>query len=370
MTGAGEQQRLTRGFFVEHPDNAMQSARWFGTLTRTMDVGVVLLTVKHELEFANGQACALLGYDNPEDLRQHWAEFQRLLQPGLERKPSDYTTPVPLDVEISAGGNERKLRFEIYRLDEDTCDGVLVLIKNRAVLDAVEGELALAIQMRALARYLMEVVHDLRAPLNAMVINLELLKDALPDDRDIERVAKRQRYIGVLGDEVQRLNRALTALLSQTPRPGEGAQRFDLRTVVEELAALLGPLAKAQRAAVETALPPDALEIEGRRDRVKQALLNVAINAIEAMPDGGTVRLALERQGGEAHLSVRDEGPGIPEELMSRIYAMHFTTKSGGTGIGLYVAQSVVLAHQGTIRIESVPGAGTTVHITLPLATD
>jgi signal transduction histidine kinase len=339
---------------------------------RTMDVGVVLLTVKHELEFANGQACALLGYGNPEDLRQHWAEFQRLLQPGLERKPSDYTMPVPLDVEVSADGQERKLRFEIYRLDEDSCDGVLVLVKNRALLDAVEDELALAIQMRALARYLMEVVHDLRAPMNAMVINLELLKDALPEDENIERVARRQRYLGVLGDEVQRLNRSLTALLTQTPRPGEGALRFDLRAVVEELAALLGPQAKAQRATVETALPPEPLEIEGRRDRVKQALLNVAINALEAleaMPDGGTVRLTLDRQGTEAHLSVHDDGPGIPEEIVPRIYAMHFTTKSGGTGIGLYVARSVVLAHKGTIRVESAPGAGTTVHVMLPLAT-
>jgi len=336
---------------------------------RTMEVGVVLLTVGHDLEFANAQACALLGYDDPEDLRHHWAEFQRLLQPGLERKPSDHTAPVALDVEVKASGQNRKLRFEIYRLEEDSCDGLLVLVKDRALLDALGDELALAIQMRALTRFLMEVVHDLRAPLNAMVINLELLKDVLPADEDVERIAKRQRYIGVLGEEVQRLNRSLTALLTQTPRPPEASQQFDLRAIVEELATLLGPQAKAQHVTIETTLPPDPLSIDGRRDRVKQALLNVAINGLEAMPEGGTMRMTAAQEGTEAQLTIHDEGAGIPADIVPRIYAMHFTTKSGGTGIGLYVARSVVLAHHGTIRVDSAPGAGTTVHIGLPLAT-
>jgi len=336
---------------------------------RTMEVGVVLLTVGHDLEFANAQACALLGYDDPEDLRHHWAEFQRLLQPGLERKPSDHTAPVALDVEVKASEQNRKLRFEIYRLEEDSCDGLLVLVKDRALLDALGDELALAIQMRALTRFLMEVVHDLRAPLNAMVINLELLKDVLPADEDVERLAKRQRYIGVLGDEVQRLNRSLTALLTQTARPAEASQQFDLRAIVEELVTLLGPQAKAQHVTIETTLPPDPLSIDGRRDRVKQALLNVAINGLEAMPEGGTMQMTAAREGNEAHVTIHDEGAGIPADIVPRIYAMHFTTKSGGTGIGLYVARSVALAHHGTIRVDSAPGAGTTVHIGLPLAT-
>jgi len=202
-----------------------------------------------------------------------------------------------------------------------------------------------------------------------MVINLELLKDVLPADEDVERLAKRQRYIGVLGDEVQRLNRSLTALLTQTARPAEASQQFDLRAIVEELATLLGPQAKAQHVTIETTLPPDPLPIDGRRDRVKQALLNVAINGLEAMSEGGTMQMTAAREGNEAHVTIHDEGAGIPADIVPRIYAMHFTTKSGGTGIGLYVARSVVLAHHGTIRVDSAPGAGTTVHIGLPLAT-
>jgi len=201
-----------------------------------------------------------------------------------------------------------------------------------------------------------------------MVLNLELLKGALPPDQDAERQARQRRYMNVLGEEVLRLNRSLTALLAQTPRLSEASQRFDLRVLLEDLVALLGPQAKAQRVTIETALPNEAIPVVGRRDRMKQAFLNVAINALEAMPQGGVMGVAVERDGANARLTIRDDGPGIPPETVERIYAMHFTTKSGGTGIGLYVARSVVLAHHGTIRVESAAGAGTVVHVTLPLA--
>jgi len=130
-----------------------QSGRWFGALVRVMDVGVVLLTVGHELEFANASACVLFGYADPEDLQCHWSEFRRLLQPGLDCQRADGAAGLPLDVEVAAQGRTRKLRLELYRLEEDNCDGVLVLIKDREMLEALEDELALAIHMRVLARF-------------------------------------------------------------------------------------------------------------------------------------------------------------------------------------------------------------------------
>ena len=347
---------------------ASQADRWFGALTRVMEIGVVLLAPDQDLDFANAPACSLLGYDSCEDLRPHWPEFRRLLQPALDRTCEGNAAGTPLDLEVASGGRTRKLRFELYLLEEQACEGFLVLIKDRDMLDGLEDELALAIQMRGLTRFYMEVVHDLKAPLNAMVINLELLKDTIRADGDPQHYERQRRYIDVLGEEVLRLNRSLTSLLTQTPRLSETPQRFDLRELVQELALLLGPQAKAQQVEVQTTLPDHPMPIVGRRDRLKQGVLNVAINALEAMPEGGLLGLALARDGDTARLAVRDTGPGIPPEIVDRIYAMHFTTKSGGTGIGLYVARSVVLAQLGTIAIDTAAGAGTTVHITLPLA--
>ena len=343
-----------------------RGARWFGALTRVMDMGVVLLAPNRELDFANAPACSLLGYETPDELKRHWPEFRHLFEPGFERAADERS--FPLDVELTNGGRTRKLRFELCRLDEPTCDGLLALIKDRDMLDALDDELALAIQMRGLTHFYMEVVHDLKAPLNAMVINLELLKDTLTPGEDSARYERQRRYVDVLGEEVQRLNHSLTSLLTQTPRLAEASQRFDLRELVQELAALLSPSAKAQHVTLETTIPDERLPVVGRRDRLKQALLNVAINGLEAMPEGGLMGIALRRDGETARIAVRDSGPGIPPEISRRIYAAHFTTKSGGTGIGLYVARSVITAHQGTIRLESTVGAGATVDITLPLA--
>ena len=344
---------------------ATSTARWFGALTRVMDVGVLLLAADRTLDFANGPACTLLGYKSYEDMQQRWSEIALLLGDGLERAcVSD--TGTPIDVETQAGGRTRRLRLELYRLDEQDCEGFLGLVKDRDLVDALEDELALAIQMRGLTRFYMEVVHDLKAPLNAMVINLELLKDTLHVD-DAERYGRQRRYVDVLGEEVQRLNRSLTSLLTQTPRLAETPQAFDLRDLVQELVDLLAPQAKAQRVIVSAELPSAAVRISGRRDRLKQALLNVAINGLEAMPEGGALGVTLAVEPDAATIAIRDDGPGIPPEFVDRIYAMHFTTKSGGTGIGLHVARSVVHSHGGTIAVDTAVGRGTVVRITLPL---
>jgi len=342
------------------------AASWFGALTLVIDTGVVLFTASGELQFTSASACSLLGYETNDELKRHWPELRRLLEPDLQRAAGERS--FSLDVELTTGERTRKLRLELHRLDEPSCDGLLALIRDRDMLDALEDELALAIQMRGLTRFYMEVVHDLKAPLNAMVINLELLKDTLAPTEDTGRYERQRRYVDVLGDEVQRLNRSLTSLLTQTPRLTEASQRFDLRGLIEELAAFVGPQAKAQHVTVETAIPDEPLPIVGRRDRLKQAVLNVAMNALDAMPEGGLLTIGLAREAATARVSVRDSGPGIPPEILGAIYAMHFTTKSGGTGIGLYVARSVVMAHYGTIRVDSTVGAGTVVDVTLPLA--
>ena len=130
---------------------------------------------------------------------------------------------------------------------------------------------------------------------------------------------------------------------------------------------LVSPQAKQQRVAVETSLPEGPVPFTGHRDRLKQALLNIAMNALEAMPSGGHLAINLENSDGQIRIALRDSGPGISPELQSQIYKMHFTTKSGGTGIGLYVARSVVESHGGDIQVETAAGGGTCFQICLPV---
>jgi signal transduction histidine kinase len=156
-------------------------------------------------------------------------------------------------------------------------------------------------------------------------------------------------------------------MLTHTIPAPDSQQRFDLRDLVRELGTLLAPQGRRQGVEVSTGLPPDVVPLVGYRDRLKQAFLNIAVNALEAMPKGGRMRIEMERCQDRVRVTVRDTGPGIPAELLARIYESDFTTKGGGSGIGLYVARAVVELHGGSIEAHSNVGRGTDVQVDLPL---
>jgi signal transduction histidine kinase len=342
--------------------------RRFDSLMQVMDVGVLLVNPNGRLEFASQRAHDLLGCTDAEGLERRWREVQPQLE-GRLTSSHDGTEEVVQNIDLPLDTGTGRLRIEFHSLGEDGAQGHLLLLKNRDTIDVLENELRLAVQMRGVARFYMAFAHDLKAPLNAMVMNVELLRKTLRNgDTDEVVVSERQqRYLDVLKSEISRFDRDLQMLLSATALPSASAETFDLRELVRTVETLLGPQAKQQQVALAVQLPDAAVLFSGHRDRLKQALLNIVINALEAMPDGGALALELRGAGDLAQLCVKDSGPGIPPEMLNEIYKMHFTTKQGGTGVGLYVARSVIEAHAGTIRVESEPGHGTRFKISLPL---
>jgi two-component system sensor histidine kinase AtoS len=142
---------------------------------------------------------------------------------------------------------------------------------------------------------------------------------------------------------------------------------FDLREVIREIVVLLAPQARGQRVEMRIQLPEGAVSLQGYRDRLKQALLNIAINGLEAMPGGGRLAIDLDARAADASVRIADSGAGIPEELLDEVDQIYFTTKKSGSGIGLYVAQLVVESHGGEIVVQSEPGAGVRFTVNLPL---
>jgi signal transduction histidine kinase len=351
----------------ETRERSSQAQRRVSALANFMDVGVLLVRSDGKLEFANATARELLGGDG--DLEQRWESLQHLLSGPLAPPLQGQSVSAPIDIEWPANNHTRRLRVELHRANED--EGYLVLVKDREMLDAFETDLRLATQMRGLARVYGALAHELRAPLGAMSINLELLNDALGNDTmgDLTLRNRQKRYAEVLRDELARLNRSLLSVLSQTTSLNEERERFDVRELIRDLEGLLAPQAKQQRVGLDVEVPDAEIALVGHRDRIKQALLNIATNALESMPDGGHMSVSVGRQNGHATVSIRDSGPGIPPEVMGRIYGMYFTTKRGGTGIGLHVARSVVESHGGDIQVESQRGVGTCFRVRLPLAT-
>lgn len=337
----------------------------FGELMRVMDVGVLLVDPDCRLDFANEPARVLLNAAGPGALEQCWESFR----PSLKAHAASVGTGA-VDLDLAVNGRAVGARIEFFPRDDGA--GWLILVKSREMLEALENELRLAIQMRGFAQFYMAFAHDLKAPLNAMVLNLELLKRTLASEEAEgaavdEKRARQTRYIETLVGEVSRLDRSLRTALTHAAPPSAGLKHFDLRELIEELGSLLDPQARHQRIELKITLPDDPMPLTGHRDRLKQALLNIAINGLESMSDGGEIVIQAAVDGGNAAISVRDSGPGMPPELMQEIYKMHFTTKDGGTGIGLHVARSVVQAHGGDIEVESTVGNGTCFRVTLPL---
>lgn len=336
----------------------------FSTLAQAFKMGVLLLRQNQDPDFANPRALELLGVKSMAELKAGWPGLQAPLtqmlaslgQPGASASR---------DVELAGG---RKLRVEPYRLGGDDCDEFLVLLNDPDVLDSLETDIRLANQLQGMARVYRTVAHELRAPLSAMMIHLDLLRESLTLDGTTEADKQTQhRYVVVLREELERLNRSLSETLTQTLPSADARDKFDLRQALGELGTLLAPQARRQGVELRTSMPDEPVLLVGHRDRLKQSFLNIAVNALEAMPQGGTLGLEMCVEGSRVKVSIEDNGRGIPKDVLARIYERDFTTKGSGSGIGLYVARTLVEMHGGEIRTESHEGRGTRVEAVLPI---
>lgn len=202
------------------------------------------------------------------------------------------------------------------------------------------------------------VAHELRNPLSSIKGYATYFGSRFPKGSEDREAAR------IMVQEVDRLNRVITDLIGVTrptdihPAPTDMGRLVDdiLRLLAQD-AGLRGVELRREGSSVFAWIDPD---------RLRQAVLNVCLNAVEAMQDGGFLLLRLSADENQVRLDVVDNGPGIPPELLSRVFDPYFTTKSQGTGLGLVIVMNIVEAHSGTVHVASEPGGGTTVHFSLP----
>jgi signal transduction histidine kinase len=225
--------------------------------------------------------------------------------------------------------------------------------------------------MRVLNRLHAVLSHDLRSPLNGMVLNLDLLRTSLEDELrhgdDEELRRRRQRYIQVLQSELSRLSRAVQTIIAQTVPPSLVRERYDLARLATDVVGLTAPLAARHGVRVEHTLPASPTMVAGHRDRIHQALLNVVLNAIEAMNAGGLLHIEITAGPDEVRVRVRDDGPGMAAELLARAFEPSITTKADRPGLGLYIARSNAEADGGQLHLDSQPQRGTVAELRLPV---
>jgi two-component system, sensor histidine kinase FlrB len=356
------------GLEISRAGRGVEERGRFVTPGQIMNVGVLLLGPEGRLEFANRRARELFGAGGDQELARALETLRPALEKGLRQPSPTGSDAARVDVEPPGRLDGLRLRLEAYPLDPGGRGGELVLVRDRATIRALETDLRLASQLKGLARLYLSVVHDIRAPLAAVVTHLDLLRETFPSDAagrngDEER---RRGYLAIADQELQRLRRSLDGLLDHATLPRDDLEELDLRDLIVDLERLLRPQCERQSVALTVRVPDRSVRVLGSHDALKQALVNLGINALEAMSKGGTLCLELAVCDAKATISVADSGPGIAPEMGERIFTMHFTTKEGGTGIGLYVARAVVESSGGEIRVSSEPGHGATFRIELP----
>ena len=231
--------------------------------------------------------------------------------------------------------------------------GVLADRQRRA-----ESAMRRAERLKTLGEMAAGVAHEVKNPLTAIRSSAELLKSRV-SGRDAE-------LAGIVVSEVDRLNRVVNDLLLYARPAPLRRERTALSLVLDSCTELLAPVAAQKRVALEKSYPDTEPQVNADPDQMRQVFLNLMLNAIEASPEGGAVRVSVAA-GREVTVAVSDSGPGMPRDQLARAGEPFFTTKSGGTGLGLAIARRIVAEHQGRLAIESSPGKGTTVSVILPV---
>ncbi|MBK9313179.1 MAG: hypothetical protein IPM55_02855 [Acidobacteria bacterium] len=239
--------------------------------------------------------------------------------------------------------------------------GALLTLRDFETLQRLETQLDFATKLAALNRITAGVAHEVKNPLHAMVLHLELLGAKLDAGLDP------RPHVDILMSEVNRLKRVVQTFLDFT-RPVElKLQQVDANVLVREVI-LLAADARAQGVNIEEHYGKGPLIIKADPDLLKQALLNIIINGCQVMPAGGQLVISTGNDDGHVLISIADQGPGIPEESRDKIFNLYYTTKPKGSGIGLAQAFRAVQLHNGRIKVESEVGAGTCFRIMLPAA--
>lgn len=224
----------------------------------------------------------------------------------------------------------------------------------------IEEQLRRADRLSTLGELSAGLAHEIRNPLGSIRGTAEILKDGVaPDDPRFE-------FAEILVKEVDRLNRVLEDFLRFARQAPMERGRFDFNAIVGEVLDLTRR--QAERSHVKVIVRQVELpQLDGDGGQIRQALLNLVLNALQAMPTGGQLTVSTSRTGDQAEVVIADTGPGIPAGEEVRIFKTFVTTRPDGTGLGLPISQRIIASHGGQITVASLPGAGATFTVALPL---
>ena len=276
----------------------------------------------------------------------------------LLTKEMDETKPGEDPPSLSVTGQDEIgiLRRSYYRLLQR-------IREDEEERERSQRSLLLTEKMVAIGKLTAGMAHEINNPLGGLLNCIYHFK------KGVQSIDKRLEYLDLMEDGIKRIQRVVTNLLEYARNPNLERSATDFGSLIEKTLSLLDYQIRKGRIAIEKEIPENLPSVEMDRDQMGQVLVNIFLNALQAMQEGGTLKVKAEVVGEQIRMAISDTGKGIPEDILPKVFDPFFTTKGEekGTGLGLWLSQGTVERHGGTIQINSDGKEGTTVNINLPL---
>jgi len=330
----------------------------------SMTSGIVVLDERGKIRSMNSASARMLGLEWPsvndpttEDVF-HGIPMEKLLEMapdmGLNRWEGSFT---------DESGQERILGLSISPLKKPEL-GYVVIFTDLTELREMEDKLKVTEKLSAIGRMAASIAHEVRNPLASMSGSIQVLK------RDLDLGGEDLKLMDIVLKETERLNILVGEFLFYARPPTPHFEDVDLREIILDVTRLLGSTADEAEINLYTKLPDEKAILSVDRSQIHQIIMNLVKNSAEAINRKGNVTVSLHRSDkspeGDTVIVVSDDGPGIPGEILPRIFEPFITSKMTGTGLGLAIVYQLVQIHQGTVDIQTEEGLGTTISINLP----
>ena len=382
----GRQIHDTNEIFSALKDNVEQVMTKLqdGLMLFTRDSRVVLVSASAE-KFLGRPRREILGH-TAEEIFSDGTVLGAVVLPAFQKQRP--LTQYEFD---AADGRRVQVSLDFIQ-EKGTPIGALLTMRDAESVRRIEDDIEISRRLSASGRLTRGVAHEVKNPINAIVLHLQLLQNKLQQDDPDTR-----RHMDIIGDEIHRLDRVVQILVDFTRPRDLHLEDVDLRKILESVSTLAAPdaarhnvrlvLELPKQDDVETGLAPSpaadaasgtcsddpldyALMVRVDSDLMKQAILNLVLNGVQSMSAGGTLTLKAHRDGDMILAEVMDQGCGIPPEAQEKIFELYYTTKGdkGGSGIGLAQAYQIMQWHYGSVEFDTIVGAGTTFRLRLPAA--
>ncbi|MFO7766538.1 MAG: ATP-binding protein [Pelovirga sp.] len=339
------------------------------TVFENIETGVITFDSKRQVTSANGPACRILeappsaGTPTREELFSTWPELVEVLEEWFNNDDSYQSDPCRLYVPMDRRGRKLTYRMALFPLSFRQQDGWLLTIEDLTERVNMRQQMARMDRLASLGRMSAGIAHEVRNPLTGVSLLLDELHDRL-----LGQQADQELIRGALG-EIERLEALVTEMLrfssAKTPKLSSGS----VAEVLRDSVFLIRKQCQRQRVKLVENIPEDLTDVMLDTDRLKQVVLNLVNNALDAMPQGGTLRVSAEQLEDHILITVVDTGEGISSDQLPLVFEPFYTTKGQGTGLGLSICYNIISEHGGDIQVDSVVTQGTSVRITLPPAT-